>query len=148
MDQGRGYQNQIIMTDMKIQEFKGIGMMYGEKFTNIGVMMLSDLLNKGKTLEGRRDLALKSGIEESLILKWVNQADLTRINGVGPVFSELLEASGVDTVNELKMRNPENLINKLVEVNNMKNIAQSLPTPHQIEKFVSEAKELEPMVTY
>ena len=110
--------------------------------------MLSDLLNKGKTLEGRRDLALKSGIEESLILKWVNQADLTRINGVGPVFSELLEASGVDTVNELKMRNPENLINKLVEVNNLKNIAQSLPTHDQIEKFVNEAKELEPMVTY
>ncbi|HNS11059.1 MAG TPA: DUF4332 domain-containing protein [Bacteroidia bacterium] len=136
------------MTDMKIQDFRGIGMMYGEKFMNIGILMLSDLLNKGKTAEGRRELASRSGIEESLILKWVNQADLTRINGVGPVFSELLEASVVNTVNELKMRNPESLINKLVEVNNKKQIANALPTPHQVEKFVNEAKELEPMISY
>ncbi len=133
---------------MKIQEFRGIGMMYGEKFMNVGVMMLSDLLKYGKTPAGRKDLALKTMIDESLILKWVNQADLTRVNGVGPVYAELLEESGVDTVNELKNRNPENLINKLVEVNNMKNIAQSLPTPHQIETFVNEAKVLEPMVEY
>ncbi len=133
---------------MKIQEFRGIGMMYGEKFMNVGVMMLSDLLKYGKTPAGRKDLALKTMIDESLILKWVNQADLTRVNGVGPVYAELLEESGVDTVNELKNRNPENLINKLVEVNNMKNIAQSLPTPHQIETFVNEAKVLEPMIEY
>ncbi len=148
MDSGSGYQNYNNMTDMKIQEFRGIGMMYGEKFMNVGVTMLSDLLKMGKTPAGRRDLALKTMIDESLILKWVNQADLTRINGVGPVYAILLEESGVDTVNELKNRNPENLINKLVEVNNMKNITQSLPTPNQIETFVNEAKVLEPMVEY
>ena len=148
MARGGGYQNLNKMTDMKIQEFRGIGMMYGEKLMNNGVLMLSDLLKKGKTPEGRRDLAIKSGVEESLILKWVNQVDLTRINGVGPVYSELLEASGVDTVNELKLRNPENLVNKITEVNNMHKIANSLPTPQQVEAFVNEAKVLEPLIEY
>ncbi|REJ81028.1 MAG: DUF4332 domain-containing protein [Bacteroidetes bacterium] len=133
---------------MKIREFRGIGLTYGDKLVNAGVTMLSDLLTKGKTPSGRRDLAFRTGIEESKILKWVNQADLTRINGVGPVYSELFEASGVDTVNELKNRNPDNLMSKITEVNNLHRITASLPTPHQVEGFVNEARTLEPMVEY
>ena len=102
----------------------------------------------GRTAPGRKYLALKTMIDESLILKWVNQADLTRINGVGSVYAELLEESGVDTVNELKNRNPENLTSKLTEINLTKKITQSLPTPHQIETIVNEAKVLESMVEY
>lgn len=136
------------MTDLKIEDFRGIGSMYGEKLKMCGVNMLSDLLKMGKTPDGRKELALKSGIEESLILKWVNLADLSRINGIGPVYATLLEESGVDTVKELRTRVPENLVNKILETNKMKNIAHSLPTPHQVESFVNEAKVLEPMVEY
>ena len=46
-------------------------------------------------------MAEATEIDEKLILKWVNHADLFRIKGVAGQFAELLEASGVDTVKEL-----------------------------------------------
>jgi nucleotidyltransferase/DNA polymerase involved in DNA repair len=49
-------------------------------------------------------------------------ADLYRINGVGKQFAELLKAAGVDTVKELRTRNPENLHPKLKETNKEKNL--------------------------
>ena len=56
------------------------------------------MLEAGKTKKDRTELAKKTGISETLILKWVNMVDLYRIKGIGAEFSELLEASGVDTV--------------------------------------------------
>lgn len=136
------------MTDIKVQEFRSIGATYGEKLVNSGIHTTGELLAKCCTPSGRREIAAKTGIEEPKILKWVNMADLTRIHGVGEVYSELFEASGVDTVNELKNRNPENLMAKLQEVNEMRKIATSLPTYDQLETFVKKAAELEPTVTY
>jgi predicted flap endonuclease-1-like 5' DNA nuclease len=93
-------------------------------------------------------VAEESGIDESKILNWVNKADLFRIKGVGPQFSELLEAAGVDTVKELKNRNPENLYTKLVEVQAEKKITRAVPALKQVVKFVDQAKNLPPIVTY
>ena len=61
-----------------------------------GVNNTDELLKVGATPQGRKDLAEKTGISDKLILEWVNLADLMRINGIGPQFSELLEAAGVD----------------------------------------------------
>ena len=90
----------------------------------------------------------ETGISGKLILKWTNHADLMRINGVGPQFSELLEASGVDTVKELRNRVPENLHKKLEEVNVEKNLVNRVPALVEVEKMVAQAKELPPMMEY
>ena len=71
------------------------------------------LLGEGATPAGRQAIAEKTGISEKLILKWVNHADLFRINGVAGQYAELLEASGVDTVVELGHRNAANLTAKM-----------------------------------
>ena len=51
------------------------------------------------------------------ILGWVTAADRMRVKGVGWEYSELLRAVGVKTVNELKFRNPEHLVEKMREAN-------------------------------
>ena len=71
-----------------------------------------------------------------------------RINGVGPQFSELLEAAGVDTVKELRNRVPANLQAKLEEVNAVKNLVNRVPALAEVEKMVAQAKELPPMMEY
>jgi len=43
-----------------------------------------------------------------------DSADLMRVKGLGEEWSDLLEAAGVDTVQELKHRKPENLHAKMV----------------------------------
>ena len=71
-----------------------------------------------------------------------------RINGVGPQFSELLEAAGVDTVKELQHRVPANLHAKLEEVNAQKHLVQRVPAVAEVEKMVAQAKELPAAMEY
>src|SRR5690554_6942263 len=82
----------------KIEDIEGIGPVYGEKLRSAGITSVEDLLEKCAAKSGRSSLANETGISEKEILKWTNHADLFRIDGVGPQFAELLEASGVDTV--------------------------------------------------
>ena len=77
----------------------------------------ADLLDQGKNRKGREVLVEKTGISSALVLKWVNMADLMRIHGIGEEYSELLEKAGVDTVKELRNRNPKNLFEALVQAN-------------------------------
>lgn len=66
-----------------------------------GITTADALLDAAATPTGRKKLSEKTGIAESLILEWVNLADLFRIKGVSEEYSDLLEDAGVDTVAEL-----------------------------------------------
>ena len=138
------------MADYKIEEIEGIGKVYGAKLQSLGIKTVADLLGKGKNPKGRKELAEAAGIDGTLILKWVNMADLFRIKGIGPEYSELLEKAGVDTVKELKHRVPENLHAKLAEVNNLggKPLVRVLPGLTAVQDWIEQAKHLEPMLTY
>jgi predicted flap endonuclease-1-like 5' DNA nuclease len=138
------------MTDYKIEEIEGIGKVYGPKLQGTGIKTVADLLEKGKTPKGRKELAEAAGIDGTLILKWVNMADLFRIKGIGPEYSELLEKAGVDTVKELRHRVPEHLHTKLVEVNETggRPLVRVLPGLKAVQTWIEEAKHLEPMLTY
>ena len=63
-------------------------------------------------------------------------------------FSELLEAAGVDTVKELRHRNPANLAAALLATNEEKKLVRRVPTEKEVVKMVEQAKELEPVVEY
>jgi small-conductance mechanosensitive channel len=131
-----------------VRNIEGIGNVYSEKLNSIYIHSIGDLLEAGKTREMRIDLAEKTGISSKLILRWVNLADLFRIEGVGKDFSNLLESAGVDTVVELSRRNPMNLHHRLIEVNEEKKIVESIPSLEVIEKWINEAKKLERKITY
>ena len=132
----------------KIIDIQGIGPVYAEKLIAVGIETVPQLLEAGAGPKGRKALEEKTGIRGDLILTWVNHADLFRIKGVGPQFSELLEAAGVDTVKELRNRNAANLAAKLLEVNEAKHICRRTPVEKEIQKYINLAKELEPVVTY
>lgn len=132
----------------KIEDIEGIGPVYGEKLRSAGITSVEDLLEKCASKSGRSSLANETGISEKEILKWTNHADLFRIDGVGPQFAELLEASGVDTVKELRNRNAENLHAKINEVNEEKNLVGRTPSLSQVEKMIEIAKTLDPKVTH
>ena len=132
----------------KIAEIEGIGPVYSEKLKAAGINSVDNLLEKGASKTGRTSLSKETGSEEKLILKWTNHADLFRINGIGPQFSELLEEAGVDTVKELRTRNAENLYAKIKEVNDTKNLVRRLPSLDQITQMIEEAGKVEVRMTY
>ncbi|MED5373382.1 MAG: DUF4332 domain-containing protein [Myxococcota bacterium] len=132
----------------KIEEVEGIGPAYAEKLAAAGVTNTDELLEKGATPAGRKGLAEASDISGKLILTWCNQADLMRISGVGPQWAELLQASGVDTVKELRNRNAANLAKKMDEVNEEKNLTNGAVSEKKVAGWVEQAKEMEPVLTY
>ena len=133
---------------MKIEEIEGIGPAFAAKLTAAGITTVEGLLEACGAAKGRKEIAEKSGITETLILKWTNHADLIRINGIGPQYAELLEAAGVDTVKELKHRNAENLTAKIKEVNDAKSLTGNVPSVAAVQKWIDEAKTLEPKVSH
>ena len=132
----------------KIIDIEGIGNVNAKKLVEAGINTVDDLLQKAKTPAGRKALEETTGISGKSILKWANHADLMRINGVGPQFSELLEAAGVDTVKELKHRVADNLQQKLEEINNKKNLVNRVPSVSEVQKMIDQAKELPAIMEY
>ncbi|MDH3277667.1 MAG: DUF4332 domain-containing protein [Nitrosopumilus sp.] len=129
-------------------EIEGIGPSYGEKLEAAGMKNSDDLLEAGKTPQGRKDLVEKTGISSKLILEWINLCDLIRIKGVGEEYSDLLEEAGVDTVVELSNRNAENLQKKMEEVNGEKKLVRKTPTLDQVTEWIAEAKTLPRVIEY
>ena len=71
------------------------------------------------------------------------------VKGIGKEYSELLEKAGVDTVKELRNRNPENLLAKLEEANSAgRQLVRALPALKTVASWVETAKTLDPMVTH
>ena len=133
---------------MKISDIEGIGPAYAAKLAKAGVRTVEGLLKEGASAKARKEIAATSGIDQTLILAWVNRADLYRIKGVGAQYSELLEKSGVDTVVELSKRVPANLFKKMEEVNQAKNLVNGMPGLKQVEDWVEQAKKLPRVVSY
>jgi len=129
-------------------DIEGIGPAYQASLAKAGVQTVEALLEKGATRKGRAELAKTSGISETLVLKWVNHADLFRVRGVAGQYAELLEAAGVDTVAELARRKAENLQTAMAKVNGEKKLVRVVPEPSQIAKWIEEAKTLPRAVEY
>jgi predicted flap endonuclease-1-like 5' DNA nuclease len=126
----------------KLSQIEGIGKKYARKLEKVGIESLEALLQEGCKKKGRKDLAKSTGISEKLILKWVNRADLARIQGIGTQYADLLEASGVDTVPELAKRKPENLEQKMLEVNKKKKLVRRPPGLARLNSWKDQAKKL------
>ena len=132
----------------KLAEIEGIGEVYAQKLGAAGIQTTQGLLEKGTTPSGRQEIAEKTGISGKLIMEWVDLADLFRIKGVAEEYADLLEEAGVDTVPELAQRNPENLYQKLVAVNQEKKLVRRLPSQAAVSDWVGQAKQLPRVITY
>jgi predicted RecB family nuclease len=131
-----------------IVTIEGIGHKQATSLRKSRIRTVEALLKKGSTRKGRRAIAAATNISEKLILEWVNRADLMRVRGVGEEYSDLLESVGVDTVRELRRRNPANLLASMIEVNAKKRLVRRLPTEAMVQRWVEHAGELDAVVKY
>lgn len=131
-----------------IDTIEGIGSSYATTLKEAGIGSVQGLLDAACEKKGRQDLAAKTGISEKLLLKWVNMADLFRINGVAGQYAELLECAGVDTVAELAQRNPNSLHGMLGEANDKKSVVRKVPSLSIVQSWVTEAKSLPRKVSH
>lgn len=130
------------MGNYKIEAVEGIGPVMGEKLRSADIRDTDTLLLNVTTSSKRAAIAKTTQIPEKTVLRFANMVDLFRIKGIGPQYAELLEASGVDTVKELAMRVPANLLNTLIVTSEKKGITKRVPTEKELIRWISEAKEL------
>lgn len=124
---------------MKIIEIEGIGEKYAKILEKAGIANVEDLIPlKWKEV---KDLAVKTEISLKLVEKWQDQAELMRIKGVGPEYSEVLNKVGIDSTRELAYRNPKNTLDKIVEFDKKQpDVIRKIPDVKAIEGWINEAK--------
>lgn len=132
----------------KLSQVEGIGEVYAQKLQQAGITSTEALLKRGATAKGRQEIARQTGLSTAQILKWVNHIDLFRIKGIGEEYADLLEAAGVDTVVELAQRNPQNLYQKILEINQAKKLVRRPPATSMVADWVQQAKQLPRVITY
>ena len=133
----------------RIESIEGIGPAMGTALRDAGINTVEKLLELCCDKNGRAEVSRKTQISEVRILKWVNMADLFRVKGIGSEYSDLLEKSGVDTVTELRNRNPENLHAKMAAVNSAgRALVRKMPSQSLVEKWIQAAKKMESKITY
>jgi predicted flap endonuclease-1-like 5' DNA nuclease len=131
-----------------IADMAGIAPELRAKLREAGIRTTAKLLEGAKGLKERKELAKKVEIDPKILLQMANLADRMRIKGVGQEYAELLRAAGVDTVNELRYRNPAKLARKMAEANAARGLVRILPTEPMIERWIEHAKKLPLKISY
>jgi hypothetical protein len=131
-----------------IADLEGIAPGVAATLKSVGIRTTQKLLETAKSLKGRKALAEKTGFDEKEILRLANMADRMRIKGVGEDYAELLEAAGVDTVRELKYRNPSNLARAMASANAKRNLVELLPSEKAVVRWIAYAKTLPLKISY
>ena len=114
----------------------------------VGIRSTGKLLEAASTAKARKSLAIKTGFEEKQLLCWANVADRMRVRGISKEYAELLQAAGVDTVKELKYRNPANLARAMADANRKRKMVRLLPSEKVVERWIDHAKSLPLKITY
>ncbi len=104
------------------------------------------LLKRAGTPNDRRALAGQTGLDPEDLLAWVNRADLLRVKGIGPEYAYILSKAGVDTLRELRRRNPANLTRSISDLNGKLGGIRRLPTPEMVADWIATAQATEPLV--
>ena len=131
-----------------ITHIEGIEADVASRLKSVGIRSTATLLAAAHNSKGRRSLAGQTGFDEQKILCWANMADKMRIKGVGKEHAELLHAAGVDTVKDLKYRNPCNLAKAMAAANAKRKLVRILPSEKAVQRWIEHAKKLPLKITY
>jgi predicted flap endonuclease-1-like 5' DNA nuclease len=131
-----------------ITDIRGIGADAALILKSEGIRTTIGLLRMAQTPKQRLKIAQKIGLDDKCVLDWVTAADRMRVKGVGWEYAELLCAAGVKTVNELKFRNPQKLVDQMSEANAKRKLVRLLPSVTMVARWIENAKKLPPVIRY
>ena len=131
-----------------LTDIEGIDEETARVLKSAGIRSTESLLDKAGNLRGRKAIAAKTGIPANQLLRWANMADCMRIRGVSREYADLLRAGGIDTVRELKHRNPKNLAARMAAANKTRKLVRVLPSEKKVSRWIDHAKTLPLKITY
>ncbi len=99
-------------------------------------------LQIASTRSGRALLTKETGITSPKLLHWAKRAELMKINNLGRDYADLLEAVGVESVADLKRRNPESLHEMMHNANKGKKIVDRMPSLKRVTNWIDDSKDI------
>jgi nucleotidyltransferase/DNA polymerase involved in DNA repair len=131
----------------RIDQVAGIGHRQATKLRKVGVRTSKALAESASTRRGRTKLAKETGLSPKDLQLWVHHADLLRVKGVGAEYAALLVEAGVDTIRDLRRRNPTALLAKIIGMNGSQKLVDRLPTEGMVEGWITAAADLNPSIS-
>jgi predicted flap endonuclease-1-like 5' DNA nuclease len=125
-----------------LKGIKGIGPSYAAKLHAAGIESIEELREAGVTPAKRVALSKRVDRNQSIILRWVQIADLMRIEGVGTKQADLLWEAGVKAPVDLPPQQPNHLLLLLRKINGEKQIIKKLPSSQQLAGWIDQAEKL------
>ena len=131
-----------------LSKIDGLSSFAAAKLKKLGIRTTDKLLQRAGTAKNRKDLSEKTGISEQQLLEWANIAALMSVKGISTGKAGLIRASGVSTVRELAMRNPDRLAKAMKEANDKRKLVRVLPTKESLARLIENAGKLPTKITY
>jgi hypothetical protein len=103
------------MKKYNLKDFLGVNHQFTQALRKEGVFTCEHMLKVGRTEEGRRKLAEKTGVPLSAVLELVKLADMSRIVGLKSKRARLYYDAGLDTLDKIAKSDPEKMQQMFVE---------------------------------
>ncbi len=126
-----------------INSINGMTHIEATKLRRARVRTTVTFLQIASSRSGRALLTKETGISSPKLLHWAKRAELMKIKDLGRDYSDLLEAVGVESVSELKRRNPESLHESMSAINNKQEIVDRMPSLKRVTKWIEESKDID-----
>ena len=136
------------MKKCNLKDFLGVNHQHIQALRKEGVFTSEHMLKAGRTEEGRRKLAEKTGLPLSAILELVKLADLSRIVGLKRKRARLYYDAGVDTMDKIAEWDHKEMQQMLAEFVERTGFDGSPPTLSEASFTVKLAKFLPRIVEY
>ncbi len=136
------------MKKYNLKDFLGVNHQHTQALRKEGVFTSEHMLKVGRTEEGRRKLAEKTGVPLSAVLELVKLADLSRIVGLKRKRARLYYDAGLDTLDKIAKPDPEKMQQMLAKFVERTGFDGAPPTPSEAAFTVKLAKYLPRIVEY
>jgi hypothetical protein len=125
-----------------VQDIHIINSEEGKHLSQMSIMSTEDLVDKCSSQEGVERIAKSMGKESWVVRSWVSMADLMRVQGVDTVNAELLELSGISSVQTLASAKLQKLTESIKIIHKHVGKTNHVPDSDEIEKWIKSAESL------
>ena len=122
-----------------IDSINGMTHTEATKLRRARVRTTTTFLQIASTRSGRALLTKETGINSPKLLHWARRAELMQIKNLGKDYADLLEAVGVESVSDLKRRNPEALLDVMQKRNSKNQIVDRMPSLKKVTSWIEDA---------
>lgn len=131
-----------------LKDFRGVDLQSVDALAAAGIRNVKQMLEAGRTKEGRVALSRETGLPLDVILELVKLSDLARIPGIKGIRARLYHDAGVDTTEKMAAWDPEDLRGMVAEFVERTGFDGMAPLPAEARFSVARARSLRKIVEY